>query len=75
LILIRCEHHPAHAIILITALTAASALVLYLVTLLLGTYIDPLPVSLIAVLIKLSHLIHAQVRPGVMSRRSPTQPG
>lgn len=75
LILIRCEHHPAHAIILITALTATSALVLYLVTLLFGTYIDPLPVSLIAVLIKLSHLIHAQVRPGVMSRRSPTQPG
>ena len=65
LILIRCEHHPAHATLLITALTAASALVLHLVTLLFGTYIDPLPVSLTAVLIKLSHLIYAQVRPSV----------
>ncbi len=56
------EHDPVHAVSLIVALLLAAVLLLYLIVLHFGVYIDPLPVGLTAVLIKISHLVYAHVR-------------
>ncbi|MEO8346860.1 MAG: CHASE2 domain-containing protein [Betaproteobacteria bacterium] len=61
LILIVYDHQPIHAVVLVSLLALATYLVLYLVILHLGVYIDPWPIAATAILIKLLHLFYGLV--------------
>ena len=61
LILIVYDHQPIHALVLVSGLALATCLVLYMVILHFGIYIDPWPVAVTAILIKLLHLFYGLV--------------
>ncbi len=62
LILVIFEHNPVRAVAMIGGLILAGAGLLYLIILHLKVYIDPFPVGITAVLIKILHLVYSYVR-------------
>ncbi len=70
LILIVCHGQIVRAIIMIVGLLTLTCLILYLILMFLHVYIDPLPVSLTGVVIKILHLASAYAQRAVLPGRT-----